>query len=427
MNKPVDGENKFSFIQDNLETNEFLTTRAAFTSEEIFRQEQEKIFSKTWQYLGHASEIRNVNDYFTRKVAGRKLICVRGEDNTIRAFYNTCTHRGALVCREKTGNSKHFTCGYHGWTFNAKGEHIDQPGTSGYPDNFFSTGEKDLFQVPKLDIYRDFIFINYDRDAVDLMTYLGRGKEIIDWADDTGPNGMEVISGTQEYCMKANWKLLSENSVDGYHGVPTHSTYFDYMIQTKQNLRPDFKLGTADYHSIDLGNGHVMFHVEAPWARPVAQWCPRRGEEGKAKTAAVRQELDDRLGKERGHKIGELNRNMEIFPNLVVNDAMALTIRSIEPVSPGYTEIRAWALAPIGEEESIRIHRLYDFIDFLGPGGLATPDDIEMLELCQQGYEGMEEVEWNDISKGMNKKEPAVDDEMQMRAWWREWNRRMTS
>lgn len=427
MNKPDDGNRSFTFIQDLPEQNEFLTTRAAFTSEEIFKLEQEKIFSKSWLYLGHESELRKPHDFFTRKVAGRKLICVRGEDQQVRAFYNTCTHRGALVCREKEGNSKHFVCGYHGWTFNAKGEHVDQPGKSGYADNFFSSGAKNLYQVPKLGTYRGFIFVNYDKDAVDLMSYLGRGKEIIDWADDTGANGMEVISGTQEYSMRANWKLLSENSVDGYHGVPTHSTYFDYMIKTKQNLRPNFKLGIDSYPSLDLGNGHVMFHVEAPWARPVAQWCPRRGEAGKAVTARVRQELDDRLGKERGYKIGELNRNMEIFPNLVVNDAMALTIRSIEPVSPGYTEIRAWALAPVGEEESIRVHRLYDFIDFLGPGGLATPDDIEMLELCQQGYEGMEEVEWNDISKGMNKQEPAVDDEMQMRAWWREWNRRMTS
>lgn len=425
MNKPLGSE--LSFIREDKDRNEFLVRRQTFTDPEILKLEKEKIFSKCWLYLGHASEVRRVNDYFTRKVGGRKWICVRDEDDRINAFYNTCTHRGALVCREKKGNNKFFTCGYHGWTFNTKGTHVDEPGSSGYPDDFFSHGTKNLRKVARLEIYRDFIFINCDAEAESLVEFLGPGgRKIIDYVADQGPKGMEIVLGTQEYSTRANWKLLVENSADGYH-VPTHTTYFDYLMASPLNLRDGVKLNVTENPAFDMGNGHIIMQTQAPWARPVAQWCARRGEEGKAETAIIRKELDDRLGKERAYEVSELNRNMIIFPNLVINDIMSLTIRTFDPVEPDYLEIRAWALGPIGEPENIRAHRLYDFIDFLGPAGFATPDDVEMLELCQQGYEHMGEVEWNDISKGMNKEKCQADDEMQMRAFWREWDRRMTS
>ena len=185
-------------------------------------------------------------------------------------------------------------------------------------------------------------------------------------------------------------------------------------------------LAQFEHFHVVRGQGHYMVPADFPFARPVAQWCPRRGEAGKAEVEVIRRELEERLGKERAHEVADLNRNMLIFPNLVINDIMSLTIRTFDPVEPGYIEIRAWSLGPIGEPESIRAHRLYDFIDFLGPAGFATPDDVEMLELCQQGYQNMAEVEWNDISKGMNKEQCHVDDELQMRAFWREYNRRMT-
>ena len=69
------------------------------------------------------------------------------------------------------------------------------------------------------------------------------------------------------------------------------------------------------------------------------------------------------------------------------------------------------------------------FLEFLGPGGFATPDDNEMLELCQEGYATSDGVEWNDLSRGMATEDgpsPAKQDELQMRTFWRHWHRLMT-
>ena len=149
------------------------------------------------------------------------------------------------------------------------------------------------------------------------------------------------------------------------------------------------------------------------------------GEEGRREIEKVFTDLVERLGPERAEQVAHKNRNMVIFPNLVINDIMAITIRTFYPTSPDYMMINAWALAATGENDWRRKYRLHNFLEFLGPGGFATPDDVEALEKCQVGFRIGDLAPWNDISKGMGKSEPAFDDEHQMRVFWREWDRRL--
>lgn len=408
-------------IKVDVEKCEFKVTRRAFTENEILDMEREKIFNKCWIYLGHESEIPNPGDFKTRKVGGRQLIFVRDTEGGIRALLNTCTHRGALVCRDREGNSKVFQCFYHAWTFNTMGELIGVPDRGGYPEEFNCDGKMNLRQVPRLSSYRGFIFINFDPNAVELEEYLAGAKEYLDIVADHSEVGMEVVGGTQEYSMRANWKLLAENSVDGYHGVPTHKTYFDYVQSLGGQLTKEDLTGVGR----DLGNGHGVIEYKAPWARPVAKWVPAWGEKGKKDMDAILERLEKRFGQERAHRIAEINRNLIIFPNLIINDIMSITIRTFYPVSPNYMEVYAWCLAPKEENDDFRERRINNFLEFLGPGGFATPDDVEALELCQQGYMNNKEVEWNDISKGMNR-DPQPTDEIQMRSFWLKWNELMT-
>src|SRR5690606_24874617 len=175
----------------------------------------------------------------------------------------------------------------------------------------------------------------------------------------------------------------------------------------------------------DLGNGHAVIEGPAPWGRPVAKWIPAWGEKGKEDIAVIRAELDARLGPDYAERVAHGNRNLIIFPNLIINDIMAITVRTLYPESVDYMKVNSWARAPKGEAREFRKRRLDNFLEFLGPGGFATPDDVEALEKCQAGYKANSSVPWNDISKGMNKKQPSFDDEHQMRAFWREWNRRL--
>jgi p-cumate 2,3-dioxygenase alpha subunit len=234
---------------------------------------------------------------------------------------------------------------------------------------------------------------------------------------------MEIVQGTQLYSMRANWKLLVENSIDGYHGLPTHQRYMSFLgeiggmdLATVTRLRGGGK---------SLGNGHSVIEYEPPWGRLVARWAPYFGEAKKAQLEAIQQRLEERFGKEWAYRVAQTSRNLQIFPNLIINDIMAVTVRTFFPVSPDYMEVSAWALAPQEESAEDRALRLDNFLTFLGPGGFATPDDVEMLESCQNGFANRE-VMWSDISRGMNRAEPATTDELQMRAFWRRWHELIT-
>ncbi|RLA12288.1 MAG: aromatic ring-hydroxylating dioxygenase subunit alpha [Gammaproteobacteria bacterium] len=426
MNMPLD-RGPDGFIRDDRQNNEFLVPRQAFTSDEVLAAERERIFSTCWIYAAHASEIPENNDYVSRKVGGRELIIARDSDGNINAMFNTCSHRGAMVGREPKGNNKALVCPYHGWTFNMAGKMVGQPADSGFPDDFFADGKKDLTHPAHVDVYRDFIFVNFDRAAGTLVDYLADAADYLDIVADQSAIGMEVTEGWQEYSMDANWKLLVENSADGYHAITTHASYFDYLQATNGAFRTDFNPTDVGGRCYSLGNGHAVIEYGAPWGRPVAQWVPQWGDEGKVAVEKLKADLVERHGEERAARIAEKNRNILIFPNLVINDIMALTIRTFQPISTDYMEIRAVSLAPKEEHPDVRRYRQYNFLEFLGPAGFATPDDVEMLQLCQMGYQNMPEVVWNDISKGMNRAENMGDDELQMRSFWRRWNELMSA
>ncbi|MGK2873514.1 MAG: aromatic ring-hydroxylating oxygenase subunit alpha [Alphaproteobacteria bacterium] len=416
------GNSRSTYVIDDGDGGLFKVARKSFVDDAVLEDERRRIFDRCWLYLGHESEIAKPGDFVTRAIAGRNLIFNRDRSGAINAFYNTCTHRGAMVCRENKGNSRNFACFYHGWVYSDEGKLIDQPGKEAYCDKFNEDGSSNLARLERLENYRGLYFINFDRNAVSLDSYLGGVKEYIDLVMDQADTSMEIVGGTQQYAIDANWKLLCENSIDGYHGGPTHATYMDYLANTVGSMTNSGMGGGGR----QLGGGHAVIEYAAPWGRPVAQSVPAWGEEGKQDIAVIMDRLTAKFGVERAKRIGLMNRNILIFPNLVLNDIMAITLRTFYPIAPDRMHVNAWALAPKEESPTMRERRLFNFLEFLGPGGFATPDDVEALEMCQRGYKNLKAVAWNDISKGMNREEPGTTDELQMRAFWRQWDTLMT-
>jgi p-cumate 2,3-dioxygenase alpha subunit len=418
LKKVVDNDR---LVDDDREGQRFRVSRSAFVSKEILALERANIFDKVWLYLGHESELVKPGDFLTRSVGGRTLLFTRDNKNKFHALMNTCPHRGARVCRERSGNAKSFQCFYHGWVFGLDGALRDMPGKESYPPGFAERSTSSLQPAPKFGSYRGFCFVSFNPNVESLPDYLGNAKEYLDIVADQSEAGMTVVGGTQEYSIRANWKLLAENSFDGYHAATNHATYLEYLKGTTGGLVPIQLTGSGR----DLGKGHGVVEYRAPWGRPVAQWIPAWGDDGKKRVEAIYNNLVSRHGKERADRIALYNRNLHVFPNLVINDIMALTVRTFYPAEPDFMTVNAWALAPVQEDAGDRSARLFNFLEFLGPGGFATPDDIEALEQCQEGYSNLAEAGWNDISKGLTKETPSFDDEAQMRGYWTEWNRRI--
>jgi p-cumate 2,3-dioxygenase alpha subunit len=420
----IDGS---TYIYEDEQRGIFRVNRTAMTSEAVFEAERDAIFSRSWLYLGHTSEVRASGDFVRRPIAGQPIFFARGKDDVVRAFFNTCPHRGATICRQDAGNAAAFQCFYHAWTFNLEGELTGMPDAAGYGEAF-DRAAVGLREVPRCETYRGFIFVNFDEHAMPLTDYLSGAKDALDLIVDAADGAAEIIGGAHDYGIAANWKLLVENSVDGYHAAPVHETYMKYLMRIEQ--RAARETGTDDTSpkaivgkAHDLGNGHAMVEYQAPWGRPIAKWSPLFGLPAKAEIEAIRERLRATYGEERARRMVDFNRNLLIFPNLIVNDIMAVVVRTIWPTSATQMKVRAWQLAPASETAGPRERRLEAFLTFLGPGGFATPDDVEALESCQAGF-ACSGVRWNDISRGMTR-EPLTIDELQMRVFWRRWSQLM--
>lgn len=414
------------YIVDDPQRKIFQLDRITYVSEEILAQEISRIFGRCWIYVGHSSELKKPGDFQSRNVAGRPVIFCRTRTGEIRCFLNTCRHRGTIVCTERAGNTKLFRCMYHGWSYGTDGRLVGVPGEEAYSGEF-KREELGLRSPPRFEGYRDFWFLCLDPDAPPLVDYLAGTTEYIDLVIDQSPSGtMEIISGTQEYDVAANWKLLVENSVDDYHLPTTHSTWLKFMANSGVKIETPSEKGLVlprHGRAIALGNGHFTTDNENYRGRPVAAWIPLYGEAARPQIEAIRQELVQRLGVERATRVADTNRNLVIFPNLVINDGSSVTVRTFYPADAGRMHVTAWALGTVEEDAAARARRLDAFLTFYGPGGFATPDDVEALELVQQGLMNWREVRWSEMSRGMGKPigEQLNSDEHHLRTFWRRW------
>jgi p-cumate 2,3-dioxygenase subunit alpha len=394
----------------------FQVHRSVFTSTEVLQLEQDRIFNRCWLYVGHESEVPNPNDFQTRTVGGRALIYSRDRHGEIRVMLNTCRHRGAEVCREKRGNRKVFTCFYHGWAYDDSGALVSVPGEDAYSGGF-RRAEHGLCR-PRCETYRGFTFVTYSPDTPDLQTYLADARYLFDLVADQSLAGMQIVAGTHCYSMNANWKLLMENSCDGYHAFSVHQTYFDMMLNL--GVTPGLAAEQGNGTAVSLGNGHAV--AESP-----ELGMPLMSEETLVAMSRRRDAFVARLGEAHTKRMLNTSRNLIVFPNMALIDLnFGIQVRTMFPVAPDRTEITGWQLMPADVPEDVKSYRLDNAMSFWGPAGLATPDDVEGLEQCQRGYSAVKEVQWSDISRGMDNVQPTALDELQMRTFWRQWKTALT-
>ncbi|MFO1426514.1 MAG: Rieske 2Fe-2S domain-containing protein [Steroidobacteraceae bacterium] len=422
------------FLEHDPDRHVFRVHRSAYASPEVFEEEKRKVLYRSWVLLGHEAEIARPGDFVTRRVIDREIIFNRDSDGNVNVFYNSCMHRGPAVCKVKAGSAKTFICPYHGWAYRNNGQLASagsRAADASYPPEYFKPGPGSvtLKRVKNVAQRAGFYFVNFDERAMPLDDFLaGAGARLDRMALQTTA-GFELIAGVHEYDINANYKLLCENSYDGYHLLQTHATYLAYMAEMLKGSNLDPKLGG---NVLTLGNGHACFEIPVLSGRPVAQWLPHWGEEAKRLIDEKRNEVIGRLGEERGANVCDFNSNMVIFPISIVNDQQTILARAIIPLSHNRMRVRAWSVAPKDEHPALRRIRMENVLSFLGPTGFATPDDVSMLEWAQTGYESTD-VEWNDFSKGMRPGEPLqqgttiYDDELHMRSYWLQWDKMMSA
>jgi choline monooxygenase len=200
-------------VESNIE-DAWTLPSALYTDSKIFAVEKEKIFSRTWQVVGHSSQVSNPGDYFTTEVAGEPLLFVRGTDEKLRGFYNVCRHRAGPPA-EGCGSRKVFRCAYHGWTYDLDGTLIsatEVEGVKGFrPEDF-------ALASVRTEEWFDLVFVNLDPQATPLLLTLG---ELPKQANKFPFTKMKLFE-RRTYDMKCNWKTYVDNYLEGYHLPSVH-------------------------------------------------------------------------------------------------------------------------------------------------------------------------------------------------------------
>jgi phenylpropionate dioxygenase-like ring-hydroxylating dioxygenase large terminal subunit len=185
-----------------------------YTSEVFYQREVERIFLKAWNFIGRADRIPNVGDYFTLEFVGIPIIVARGKDGAVRAFANTCRHRGSLIMTDE-GNCLSFRCPYHSWAYGLDGNLVAAPEMDETPD----FDRKDYGLIPiRLEMWSGFMFINFDRAAGGLAEWLGGLPELLRSYD----LDQMICVRRREYDLACNWKLYVENAMEAYHVHTVH-------------------------------------------------------------------------------------------------------------------------------------------------------------------------------------------------------------
>jgi phenylpropionate dioxygenase-like ring-hydroxylating dioxygenase large terminal subunit len=219
-----------------------------YTDPRIFDDEMERIFTRGWVFVGHASEVPRPGDYVTRRLGREPVIMVRDRDDTIAVLVNRCMHRGTMLCPADRGAVRTFACPYHGWTYHLDGTLLGVPYPGAYAS--FDKSAHGLRHAARVDSYRGFVFASFAPDGPSLGEHLGRATALIDRTCDVSPEReIELSAGWVKHRCVANWKALPENDSDGYHLGFVHLSLFKTVRSMQYQRVIGGVLGAGDHRS----------------------------------------------------------------------------------------------------------------------------------------------------------------------------------
>jgi phenylpropionate dioxygenase-like ring-hydroxylating dioxygenase large terminal subunit len=335
-----------------------------FSHPEVYERELDAIFGRCWQAVGHTSEVPEPGDYVTRWMGADPVVMVRSEDGQVRVLLNVCQHRGMRVCRSEIGNTSHFRCPYHGWTYRNDGQ------LTGVPFQQQAYGDwldRDTIQLKTARVaeYGGVIFATWDATAPSLDEYLGDARWYIDFYLRRAE--MEVFGPPHRWEMPCNWKLPAENfASDAYHTGHLHASIF------RLGLVPSQKFAEDGYH-VHAGNGHG---VGLGWPGERSIFDP-----------SVEPTFVDHLRPEQYQVLRQVkNMHCTIFPNLsfLISSATLkgelishTTMKVWLPKGPGRIEVLSWGLVERDASPEWKDRSRQHYILTFGPSGMFDQDDSE--------------------------------------------------
>jgi benzoate/toluate 1,2-dioxygenase subunit alpha len=406
--------------------------RDVYTSPEIFQLEMERLWSRTWIYVGHVSQVPNAGDFITVDIAAQPILMVRHSDDTVRVLMNRCAHKGTKVVYDLAGNvGKTIRCPYHAWTYRTDGTLLNIPLKEGYQGTRLPEGSG-LHPVKNIEIYRGFVFARLSEKGIGFKEYFGDSLSSIDNLADRSPEGeLEITGGCLRYLHNCNWKMFVENLNDTMHPMIAHASSAGtakklwegqpanaakpMAIEQIAPFASDYKffddMGVRVYpHGHSFSGVHFSIH---------SSYSALGDYEALMKKA---------YGEERAKQIlGTVRHNTVYYPSLTIKGAIQ-SIRIARPLAADRTLIESYTFRLKGApdillERTVTYNRLIN-----SPMSVVGHDDLHCYRSIQEGLAagGNEWVSLHrDFSSGEMSLEGARDcngtSEVSMRNQFRAW------
>lgn len=391
-----------------------------YTDANVFAAELERIWYRTWVFVGHTSEIPQPNDFVLKSIGPQPVIMTHSRDGVVRLLVNRCSHRANLVCDLDHGNASTLRCPYHGWTFSNTGALLGYPFSSGYGGGEQAKEHKSelgLAAVPRVEEIHGFVFGSFAPDGPSLAEHLGPAADAFDRLVRLSPTREVALTcGWLRHKVKANWKLLVENETDGYHPQFVHTSIFGVAESGIGDLYGERSTAV----SRDLGNGHTEDDLRPEFRRlgqPLG-WFGTRPDKVPGYVAAMYAAHGD----DAEQILIDGSPHVMVFPNLFIAEIQLFVI---QPLAVDETVQHVTAIQFPGCDDMNR-RMLQQTIGSVGPAGFLLADDSDMYERNQRGVQARA-PEWLVIERGRHRERTDDDgltiadvtDELPQRAIWR--------
>jgi glycine betaine catabolism A len=316
-----------------------------YTSDEVFQREQERIFARSWVFVGRAEQIAAPGDFFLAEVAGENLIVVRGKDGVARALYNVCRHRGTRMCTEASGRfASTIQCPYHAWTYGLDGallaaRHMGD--VAGFDRADYPLRRAELAE------WEGFLLVNLAPEPEPFeAAYAPLIGKFAAW-DIAGLRVAKRI----EYDLACNWKLIVQNYSECYHCPLIHPDL--ERLSESTSGRNDLAEGPflGGYMTLNHGFGSMTLS----------------GREAAAPVGSVGADDVDRV------------YYYSLFPNVLLSlHADYVMAHTLRPVGAARTLVTCeWLFAPGASQEGVE--------DAAGFWDMTNRQDWHVSELTQLG------------------------------------------
>jgi phenylpropionate dioxygenase-like ring-hydroxylating dioxygenase large terminal subunit len=227
MNKTIELEKTHSETTEDLPPAQTHSVEP-YISEEYARAERDKLWRKVWLQAGRVEEIPEVGNYITYQILDDSILIVRSAPDTIKAFYNVCSHRGRRLvdtppgAHHAKGKQLKFVCGFHAWTYNLEGQctHImDKENWNGA-----LTDRRTRLGGVKVDTWGGWIWINLDPKSESLRDYLEPAASMLE------PFELQNMRcrWRRWIVFDCNWKVAMEAFDETYHVPGTHPEFMRF-------------------------------------------------------------------------------------------------------------------------------------------------------------------------------------------------------